>query len=95
MADPRDILLSPVISEKANSLAADSVYTFKVSKSATKPEIRIAVEDLFGVKVGKVNILNRKGIYSRSMRTRRMKSRPSYKRAMVYVIEGEINLYGI
>ncbi len=95
MADPRDILLSPVISEKASHMAGDGIYTFKVSKAATKPEIRIAVEDLFGVKVGKVNILNRKGVYTRSMRTRRMKRRPSYKRAMVQVVEGEIDLYGL
>lgn len=95
MPDARDILLEPIISEKSSFLAADGVYTFKVSPDARKPEVRRAVEALFGVKVGKVNILNRKATESRSVRTGRIQRRPAYKRAMIQVIEGEIDLYGL
>ncbi len=95
MPDARDILLEPIISEKSAILAADNVYTFKVSPQARKPEIRNAVEALFGVKVGKVNILNRKTVSSRSTRTGRILRRQGYKRAMIKVVEGEIDLYGL
>lgn len=95
MPDARDILLEPIISEKSAVLAADGVYTFKVSPTARKPEIKRAAEALFGVKVGKVNILNRKTTASKSVRTGRILKRQGYKRAMVQVVEGEIDLYGL
>lgn len=95
MPDARDILLAPIISEKSSLLAADKVYTFKVHSQARKPDIKQAVEALFGVKVGRVNILNRKATSTRSVRTGRLIKRPAYKRAMVKIIEGEIDLYGL
>ena len=95
MRDPRDILLRPVISEKASHMAADKVYTFKVHPEATKPQIKDAVEQLFGVSVGRVNVLNRRGTSGPSLRSRRIRKRPGYKRAMVFVVDGEIDLYGI
>ena len=55
MKDPRDVIIEPVVSEKSYSLLEDNVYTFVVHKSATKPEIRDAVEMLLDVKVAKVN----------------------------------------
>ena len=61
MKDPRDIILAPVVSEKSYALMELGVYTFKVHPSATKPEIRDAVEAIWGVEVSKVNTLNRKG----------------------------------
>ena len=56
----QDIILKPVISEKSMDLAGDKRYTFKVAKDATKPEIAKAVEELFGVKVAKVNTISMK-----------------------------------
>ena len=51
MKDPRDVIIEPVVSEKSYSLLEDNVYTFVVHKSATKPEIRDAVETVFDVTV--------------------------------------------
>lgn len=59
--DPRDVLISPVISEKSYGLLEDNRYTFVVAPHANKTEIKIAVEQVFGVKVVSVNTLNRPG----------------------------------
>jgi large subunit ribosomal protein L23 len=59
--DPRDVLLSPVISEKSYGLLEENKYTFVVAPHANKTEIKIAVEKVFGVKVVSVNTLNRNG----------------------------------
>jgi large subunit ribosomal protein L23 len=61
--DPRlyDVILAPVITEKATILAEQNKVVFKVAKSATKPQIKQAVEKLFDVKVTAVNTLVRKG----------------------------------
>ena len=69
MKDPRDIILAPVVSEKSYELMETGVYTFKVHPSASKPEIRDAVEAIWGVEVLKVNTLNRKGKVSRARGT--------------------------
>ena len=62
MKDPRDVILRPVVSEKSYGLLDDGVYTFIVAPGASKPEIRDAVQAIWpGVKVEKVNTLNRKG----------------------------------
>ncbi|AUS79163.1 50S ribosomal protein L23 [Actinoalloteichus sp. AHMU CJ021] len=61
ISDPRDILVAPVISEKSYGLLEEKKYTFVVSPSANKTEIKIAVEKVFGVKVTTVNTLNRNG----------------------------------
>ena len=57
----RDIILRPVITEESMMGTAEKKYSFKVAKDATKPEIKEAVEKLFGVKVAKVNTMNCKG----------------------------------
>ena len=61
IADPRDILLAPVVSEKSYGLLEERQYTFVVAPDANKTEIKIAVEKVFGVKVLSVNTLNRPG----------------------------------
>ena len=61
MKDPRDVIVAPVVSEKSYALMEEGVYTFKVHPSASKPEIRDAVQSIFGVRVAKVNTLNRPG----------------------------------
>ena len=61
--DPRhyDVILSPVITEKATVASEHSQVVFKVASTATKPQIKEAVEKLFDVKVKRVNTLVRKG----------------------------------
>ena len=59
--DPRDILLAPVISEKAYGLIEENTYTFVVHPDANKTQIKIAVEKIFGVTVTSVNTANRQG----------------------------------
>ena len=61
IADPRDILLAPVISEKSYGLLDENKYTFVVAPDANKTQIKIAVEKVFDVKVTGVNTLNRQG----------------------------------
>ena len=56
-----DVILSPVITEKATMASENNQVTFRVAPSATKPEIKKAVEMLFNVKVKAVNTINRKG----------------------------------
>ena len=60
-ADPRDMLLAPVISEKSYGLLDENKYTFLVHPDANKTQIKIAVEQVFDVKVTSVNTLNRQG----------------------------------
>ena len=60
MKDLRDVLIAPVVSEKSYEQFEKGVYIFKVHNSASKPEIRQAVEFIFDVKVTNVNTLNRK-----------------------------------
>lgn len=57
----QDIILRPIITEESMMGTAEKKYTFEVAKDAAKPEIKAAVEKLFGVKVEKVNTINCKG----------------------------------
>jgi large subunit ribosomal protein L23 len=90
--DPRDVLLAPVVSEKSYGLLDEGKYTFLVDPRANKTEIKIAVEDVFGVKVASVNTINRKG---KARRTRfGMGRRKDTKRAVVTLREGSIDIFG-
>ncbi len=85
--DKWSILKERIISEKAFAAQEDGKYVFKVDKNANKPEIKKAGEELFGVQVEKVNIINVKGKRKvfRGIRGRR----PSYKKAIVTLKEGQ------
>ena len=61
IADPRDILLAPVISEKSYGLIEEGTYTFLVHPDSNKTQIKIAVEKIFDVTVTSVNTQNRQG----------------------------------
>lgn len=87
--DYQDVLIRPVVSEKSYALQDNGVYTFIVHPNASKPEIHDAVERLFGVKVTKVNTLNRPGKTRRDRRTNRRGKRPDTKRAIVTLAEGD------
>ena len=89
MKDPRDVLIAPVISEKSYDLLEEGIYVFRVHRSASKPEIRRAVESIFDVKVAKVNTLNRKGKKRRNRRNNTVGKRPDTKRAIVTLVEGD------
>jgi len=85
----RDIIVSPVVSEKSYALMEEGVYTFKVHPDASKPQIRDAVQEIFGVKVATVNTLNRPGKRKRNRRTFTYGKRPDTKRALVTLVEGD------
>ncbi|MXW42838.1 MAG: 50S ribosomal protein L23 [Acidimicrobiia bacterium] len=89
MRDPRDAVIAPIVSEKSYELLESNVYTFKVHPLATKPEIKDAVESLFGVTVLKVNTMNRKGKRRRNRRSPTYGRRPDIKRALVTLAEGD------
>ncbi len=95
MKDARQVIIEPVVSEKSYALLEDGVYTFRVHPSASKPEIRDAVQKIFGVTVLKVNTLNRDGKRRRNRRTGTWGKRPDTKRAFVTLAEGDsIELFG-
>ena len=89
MKDPRDVIIKPVVSEKSYALLDSNVYTFVVHPEASKPEIHDAVESIFGVRVLKVNTLNRNGKRKRNRRTGTFGSRPDTKRAFVTLADGD------
>ena len=89
MTSARDIIVSPVVSEKSYALMEEGVYTFKVHPDASKPQIRDAVQEIFGVKVANVNTLNRPGKRKRNRRTFTYGKRPDTKRALVTLVEGD------
>jgi large subunit ribosomal protein L23 len=92
--DPRDVILRPVVSEKSYGLLDEKVYTFVVAPSASKPEIRDAVEAIWpGVKVGHVNTANRKGKTKRARKSAVRIKMPDTKRATVTLVEGEIEIF--
>ncbi|GAA1471843.1 50S ribosomal protein L23 [Corynebacterium felinum] len=94
IANPRDIILAPVVSEKSYGLMEENTYVFFVAKTANKTEIKIAVEQIFGVKVASVNTLNREG---KRKRTRSgFGTRKATKRAYVTLREGSdaIDIFG-
>ena len=88
-ADPRDVIISPVVSEKSYGLLDQGVYTFVVHPLANKIEIRKAVESIFGVRVTDVNTLNRKGKRKRNRRSFTYGTRPDTKRAIVTLASGD------
>ena len=90
--DPRDILIAPVVSEKSYGLLDAGKYTFVVDPRSNKTEIKMAVEEIFKVKVDSVHTLNRRG---KARRTRAgMGKRKDTKRAIVTLREGSIDIFG-
>lgn len=63
--DAREIIKRPVITERSTDIMADKKYTFEVDVKANKTQVKDAVEQIFGVKVEKVNIMNYKGKFKR------------------------------
>lgn len=82
-----DVVLAPHITEKSTMLSEHNAVVFKVANEATKPQIKAAVEALFGVSVTGVNTISQKG------KTKRWKGRPyqrsDMKKAVVTLAEGQ------
>ena len=93
VADPRDVIVAPVVSEKSYSRLDTNWYTFLVQPDANKTEIKIAIEQIFNVRVLTVNTLNREG---KRKRTRSgWGKRKDTKRAMVKLADGDrIDAFG-
>ena len=81
MKDPRDIILKPVLTEKSYDQIPQKRYTFLVAPDANKTEIKFAVQEIFGVKVKKVNTARRQGKLKR--RGYHIGRRPETKKAFV------------
>ena len=85
--DPRDVLLAPVISEKSYGLIDSGQYTFIVLPEANKTQIKIAVEQIFDVRVLTVNTINRQGKRKRTKTG--FGQRKATKRALVKLADGD------
>jgi large subunit ribosomal protein L23 len=81
-----DLILGPVITEKSTQATEHNQVTFKVRQEATKPQVKEAIEGLFGVKVKAVNTLNQKGKVKRFRG--RVGKRSDVKKAIVTLEEG-------
>ena len=88
IADPRDIIVAPVVSEKSYSVLDQNWYTFLVRPDANKTQIKIAIQQIFNVRVLTVNTANREGKRKRA-RGGRMGQRKATKRAMVKLADGD------
>jgi large subunit ribosomal protein L23 len=82
-----DLLLKPVVTEKSTMGVEHNQVTFRVAIDATKPEIKEAVESVFGVKVNAVNTIRQQGKIKRFRGV--AGKRPDYKKAIVTLAEGE------
>jgi large subunit ribosomal protein L23 len=87
MSTQHDVILSPVITEKATKLTEANQVVFRVALDATKPKIAKAVADLFKVKVKDVNTVTVKG--KRKQARGRRYTRSDFKKAIVTLEEGQ------
>ena len=81
MKNAYDVIITPVITEQSMDVAVDKKYTFKVAPTANKTQVKLAVEEIFGVEVAKVNIMHYDGKLKRMGRFAGYT--PSYKKAIV------------
>ena len=81
-----DIIIRPIITERSMAATAEKKYVFEVAPTAGKIEIKNAVEEIFGVKVAKVNTINYDGKKKR-MGAGRPGKRPDWKKAIVTLTE--------
>ncbi len=93
MKNPYQTIKTVMVTEKSTELADDlNKYCFKVAPQAAKPEIKAAVEEIFpDVKVGSVNVMNMRGKKKR-MRSAKYGKRPDWKKAVVTLSEGTIEM---
>jgi large subunit ribosomal protein L23 len=83
----RDIIIKPVITEKTNEVMENGTYTFRVHPKATKADVHNAIEEIFGVRVIKVNTIN---VKSKPRRLGRFLGRTrTWKKAIVKLAPGQ------
>lgn len=85
--DSRDIIIRPLVTEHSTHLMADNKYTFEVALAASKTQVKRAVEEIFDVKVVKVNTSRSQGKLKRMGRFEGR--RPDRKKAIVQLAEGD------
>ena len=83
-----DLILAPLVTEKSTMGSENNQVTFRVPLTASKPQIKAAIEKLFKVKVNSVNTLRQKGKVKRFRGN--LGKRPDYKKAIVSLAEGEM-----
>lgn len=88
-----DVLIRPILTEKATNLAKNKVYTFEVNLDANKHQIKTVVEKLYAVKIGKIHIMIRKGKKRRVGKRMQTKKLIDKKLALIAVKEGKIDLF--
>ncbi|MGB9883122.1 MAG: 50S ribosomal protein L23 [Microgenomates group bacterium] len=89
----KDIIISPVLTEKATDLAKINVYLFKVNLKASKSQIKDLIEKIYQVKVESINLTIRKGKKKRVGRRMLTKKSPDEKIAYVKLKEGKIDIF--
>jgi large subunit ribosomal protein L23 len=87
IADPRDVIVAPVVSEKSYSVLDQNWYTFLVHPDANKTQIKIAIQQIFNVRVLTVNTINRQGKRKRTKTG--FGQRKTTKRALVKLADGD------
>lgn len=88
-----EIIIAPVLTEKATNLVKNQVYTFLVSPKANKSQIREVLENLYSVKVSAVRTMTRKGKEVKRGKRMTTKKLPDQKVAFVELKEGKIDLF--
>lgn len=88
-----DVLIKPILTEKATNLAKNKIYTFEVNLEANKHQVKSVVEKLYGVKIGKIHIMIRKGKERRVGKRMQAKKMVDKKLALIAVKEGKIDLF--
>ena len=85
---PLDVILRPLITEKATRLNGENKYAFEVRRQVNKVQVKEAVQKAFNVRVASVNVMIMKG-KPRRVRGGRIKHRPDWKKAVVTLVEGD------
>ncbi len=93
MANARDVIKAPIITEKSATLMEENKYTFEVAQGANKTQVKQAIEEIFNVKVAAVNIVNQK---SKTKRVGRYVGKTArVRKAIVTLAEGNnIEIFG-
>ncbi|MBI3366088.1 50S ribosomal protein L23 [Candidatus Roizmanbacteria bacterium] len=87
------VIVKPVLTEKATNLAKEKTYMFEIALKANKDQVKNTLEKLYSVKVGRVRIMIRKGKERRVGRRMKSKRLSDTKVAFVELIDGKIDLF--
>jgi large subunit ribosomal protein L23 len=88
-----DVIVKPLMTEKATTMTQNMVYAFEVHEKTTKTQVAGLLEKLYGVKVGSVRIMMRRGKSKRSGKLMKEKKLPDRKIAYVRLVSGKIDIF--